>query len=50
MKSNTATNRMLYYDIAAQTITNLPHVLLLEPDIPDCRFPSVFSKHKLFLM
>jgi hypothetical protein len=47
---NTGTNRILYYDIAAQNIIELPIVSLLEPDIPDCRLPWVFYKRKLFLM
>jgi hypothetical protein len=29
---------------------NLPRVSLLEPGIPDCRLPWLFSKRKLFLM
>jgi hypothetical protein len=29
---------------------NLPCISLLEPGIPDCRLPWVFSKHKLFPM
>jgi hypothetical protein len=29
---------------------NLPCVLLMEPGIPDCRLPCVFSKRKLFLI
>jgi hypothetical protein len=47
---NNGANRMLYYDIAAETITELPRVSLLEPGIPHCRPPWVFSKLKLFLM
>jgi hypothetical protein len=39
MKCNNGTNRIPY----------LPCVSLLEPAIPDCRLPWVFSKHKLFL-
>jgi hypothetical protein len=29
---------------------NLPRVSLLDPDLPDCKLPWVFSKCKLFLM
>jgi hypothetical protein len=45
-KGNNVTNGVLYHDIAAQIIT----VSLLEPSIPDCRLPWMFSKRKLFLM
>jgi hypothetical protein len=44
MKSNNGTNRILYHDIAAQIITEPTSVSLLEPGIPDCRLPWVFSK------
>jgi hypothetical protein len=50
MTRNNVTNRILFRDIAAQTITKPPLVSLLEPDIPDCRLTWVFSKRKLFLM
>jgi hypothetical protein len=50
MKGNNATNRILYHDIAAETITEPPLCITLEAGIPDCRLPWVFSKRKLFLM
>jgi hypothetical protein len=50
MKGNNGKNGILYYDIAAQTITELPHVSLLEPGIPVCTLPGVFSKRKRFIM
>jgi hypothetical protein len=39
VKSGNETNRILYHYIAAQT-----RISLLEPGIPDCRLPWVFSK------
>jgi hypothetical protein len=33
-----------------KTSQNLPRVLLLEPSIPACRLPWMFSKRKLVLM
>jgi hypothetical protein len=33
-----------------KTIKEPPCVSLLEPGIPDCRLPWVFTKRKLFLM
>jgi hypothetical protein len=52
MKGNNWTNRILYRDIAIQTITEPSPCFTLgtEPGIPDCRLPWVFSKRKLFLM
>jgi hypothetical protein len=50
MKGNNGTNKMLYYDTAAQTITEPIPCFTLKPGIPDYRLPWVFSKHRLFLM
>jgi hypothetical protein len=51
VKGNNGTNRILYNNIAVQTITEArPRVSLLEPGIPDCKLLSVFFKRKLFLM
>jgi hypothetical protein len=49
MKGNNDTNKILYHDIAAQPLWNLPLVSVLEQGIPDCRHPWVFSERKLFL-
>jgi hypothetical protein len=50
--SNYKTNRILYHDIASQTIIETPLISLLEPGIPDCRLLRMFStrKRKLLLM
>jgi hypothetical protein len=52
MAGSIRTNMILYHDIAAQTITELPPCFTVgtEPGIPDCRLRWVFSKRKLFLM
>jgi hypothetical protein len=52
MKGNNGTDRILYHDIAAQTITEPPPCFAVgtEPDIPDCRLPWMFSKRKIFLV
>jgi hypothetical protein len=52
MKGNNVTNRILYHNIAAQTITELTPCITVEtePAIPHGRLPSVFSKRELFLM
>jgi hypothetical protein len=52
MKGENGTNRLLYHDIAAQTITEPPPCFTVgtEPGIPDCRLPWMFSKRKLNLM
>jgi hypothetical protein len=42
MKSNKGTNRILYHDIAAQTIREPPRVSMLVPDIPGSRLPWTF--------
>jgi hypothetical protein len=39
MKGNNGTNIILYYNIVAQTIKDLPHVSMLEPGILDCKIP-----------
>jgi hypothetical protein len=46
MMGNNGTNRILYHDIAAQTITESPPCFTGEPGIPDFRLPWVFSKRK----
>jgi hypothetical protein len=46
-KGNNGTNRILYHDIAAQTITEPPRVSLLEPGIPDCKLHWVFSNNQI---
>jgi hypothetical protein len=50
MKGNNGNNRILYHDIAAQTITESPMCFMFEPGTQDFRLPWMFSKPKLFLM
>jgi hypothetical protein len=52
MKGNNVNNRILCYNISAQTIRELLPCLTFgtEPGIPDCMLTWVFSKCKLFLM
>jgi hypothetical protein len=52
MKGNNGTNRILYHDTAAQTITEPPPCFAVgtKPGILNCMLPWVFSKPKLFLM
>jgi hypothetical protein len=50
MKGNNGTNEYYTTTILPKPSQNHPRVLLLEPGIPDCRLPWVFSKSKPFLM
>jgi hypothetical protein len=51
MKNNNRTKRIHCTAILLpKQSPNLPRVSLLEPGIPDCRLPWVFSKRILFLM
>jgi hypothetical protein len=52
MNGNNGTNRILYHNIAAETITEPSPCFIVgtQSGIPGCTLPSVFLKRKLFLM
>jgi hypothetical protein len=49
---NLAVNKMspLFKKLISVPSQNLPRVSVLEPSIPGCKLPSVFSERKLFLI